>query len=192
MSSLASPTLSWPSPSNERQDNARTTTRGVRFDRAGFATPALLLLLVSSATVIPGQRARIEPFLNYAWACVLGRFGGTVALSLHCSCSASRQRHPARRGVSAQQLRGMVSSLSTFPAGVRGLGTGWWRIGLTVWNSNSKCWCRWRDLNPHDFLWSQDFKSCASAISPHRQLSIHNNLWIIENRQFAPVLVFLL
>ena len=30
-------------------------------------------------------------------------------------------------------------------------------------------WCRWWDLNPHDFLRSQDFKSCASAISPHRQ-----------------------
>ena len=33
-------------------------------------------------------------------------------------------------------------------------------------------WCRWWDLNPHDFLRSQDFKSCASAISPHRQLSL--------------------
>jgi hypothetical protein len=27
-------------------------------------------------------------------------------------------------------------------------------------------------LNPHDFLGSQDFKSCASAISPHRQAFI--------------------
>ncbi len=30
-------------------------------------------------------------------------------------------------------------------------------------------WCRWSDSNRHDFLRSQDFKSCASAISPHRQ-----------------------
>ena len=30
-------------------------------------------------------------------------------------------------------------------------------------------WCRWPDSNRHDFLRSQDFKSCASAISPHRQ-----------------------
>jgi hypothetical protein len=29
-------------------------------------------------------------------------------------------------------------------------------------------WCRWSDSNRHDFLRSQDFKSCASAISPHR------------------------
>ena len=32
-------------------------------------------------------------------------------------------------------------------------------------------WCRWSDSNRHDFLRSQDFKSCASAISPHRQLT---------------------
>ena len=32
-----------------------------------------------------------------------------------------------------------------------------------------RTWCRWWDSNPHDFLRSQDFKSCASAISPHRQ-----------------------
>src|SRR5262245_51875931 len=32
----------------------------------------------------------------------------------------------------------------------------------------NSCWCRWRDLNPHDFLRSRDFKSRASAISPHR------------------------
>src|SRR5437879_3236491 len=38
-------------------------------------------------------------------------------------------------------------------------------------------WCRWRDLNPHDFLRSQDFKSCASAISPHRHLFIYNHLY---------------
>src|ERR1035441_3337050 len=30
-------------------------------------------------------------------------------------------------------------------------------------------WCRWWDSNPHAFLVAQDFKSCASAISPHRQ-----------------------
>ena len=30
-------------------------------------------------------------------------------------------------------------------------------------------WCRWRDLNPHGFLGPRDFKSRASAISPHRQ-----------------------
>jgi hypothetical protein len=29
-------------------------------------------------------------------------------------------------------------------------------------------WCRWRDSNPHDVLPSRDFKSRASAISPHR------------------------
>ena len=34
-----------------------------------------------------------------------------------------------------------------------------------------RIWCRWWDSNPHDFLWSQDFKSCASAISPHRPAS---------------------
>src|SRR5213594_2539798 len=28
-------------------------------------------------------------------------------------------------------------------------------------------WCRWWDSNPHGFLQPQDFKSCASAISPH-------------------------
>ena len=37
-------------------------------------------------------------------------------------------------------------------------------------------WCRWRDSNPHDVLRSQDFKSCASAISPHRQPLFY---WII-------------
>ena len=31
-------------------------------------------------------------------------------------------------------------------------------------------WCRWWDLNPHGCLRPQDFKSCASAISPHRQV----------------------
>src|SRR6266404_4658676 len=30
-------------------------------------------------------------------------------------------------------------------------------------------WCRWWDSNPHVCLRTQDFKSCASAISPHRQ-----------------------
>src|SRR5262245_31630032 len=35
----------------------------------------------------------------------------------------------------------------------------------------NKYWCRWRDSNPHDVLRSQDFKSCASAISPHRQVT---------------------
>src|SRR6185369_5458575 len=34
-------------------------------------------------------------------------------------------------------------------------------------------WCRWWDLNPHGLLRPQDFKSCASAISPHRQLLIN-------------------
>jgi hypothetical protein len=37
-------------------------------------------------------------------------------------------------------------------------------------------WCRWRDSNPHDFLQSRDFKSRASAISPHRQYLIANDL----------------
>ena len=35
-------------------------------------------------------------------------------------------------------------------------------------------WCRWSDSNRHDFLGSQDFKSCASAISPHRQPWMRN------------------
>ena len=35
-------------------------------------------------------------------------------------------------------------------------------------------WCRWWDSNPHDVLRSQDFKSCASAISPHRQPLLTN------------------
>ncbi len=30
-------------------------------------------------------------------------------------------------------------------------------------------WCRWWDSNPHGFLRPRDFKSRASAISPHRQ-----------------------
>ncbi len=39
-----------------------------------------------------------------------------------------------------------------------------------------RLWCRWWDSNPHDFLWSQDFKSCASAISPHRLIDkIHGD-----------------
>src|SRR3954468_10972917 len=29
-------------------------------------------------------------------------------------------------------------------------------------------WCRWSDSNRHGCLRPQDFKSCASAISPHR------------------------
>ena len=44
---------------------------------------------------------------------------------------------------------------------------------LSSCNDYSICgeeWCRWWDSNPHAFLWAQDFKSCASAISPHRQL----------------------
>jgi len=53
--------------------------------------------------VIPGVTARIAPFLNQAWLCGLGSFGGIVALPLHCSCSARRQPHPARRGLSAQR-----------------------------------------------------------------------------------------
>lgn len=36
-------------------------------------------------------------------------------------------------------------------------------------------WCRWSDSNRHDFLRSQDFKSCASAISPHRRLRRKSN-----------------
>ena len=32
----------------------------------------------------------------------------------------------------------------------------------------NKRWCRWWDLNPHALLRAQDFKSCASAIPPHR------------------------
>ena len=51
-----------------------------------------------------------------------------------------------------------------------------------------RIWCRWRDLNPHDFLWSQDFKSCASAISPHRQLfSLTRATWAGQRRpRLAP------
>ena len=37
-------------------------------------------------------------------------------------------------------------------------------------DSHRQIWCRQRDSNPHDFLRSQDFKSCASAISPCRHL----------------------
>ncbi len=39
-------------------------------------------------------------------------------------------------------------------------------------NTTNQQWCRWWDSNPHDFLWSQDFKSCASAISPHRLTNV--------------------
>ena len=39
----------------------------------------------------------------------------------------------------------------------------------TIKNGVLSNWCRWWDSNPHDFLGSQDFKSCASAISPHRR-----------------------
>ena len=35
--------------------------------------------------------------------------------------------------------------------------------------SLGKSWCRRRDSNPHVLLGTQDFKSCASAISPLRQ-----------------------
>src|SRR5258708_5557299 len=42
-------------------------------------------------------------------------------------------------------------------------------------NPASLDWCRWWDSNPHDVLRSQDFKSCASAISPHRLCSANAN-----------------
>src|SRR4051794_8040613 len=35
-------------------------------------------------------------------------------------------------------------------------------------------WCRWWDSNPHVCLRTQDFKSCASAISPHRQRFVYS------------------
>ena len=44
-------------------------------------------------------------------------------------------------------------------------------------------------MNPHDFLWSQDFKSCASAISPHRHLFIYRNLRSFENSPIDLVLL---
>ena len=43
------------------------------------------------------------------------------------------------------------------------------RVFPISWNPTTYNWCRWWDSNPHDCLRSQDFKSCASAISPHRQ-----------------------
>ena len=45
-------------------------------------------------------------------------------------------------------------------------------------------WCRWWDSNPHDFLRSQDFKSCASAISPHR-LFTTNGLQVIAGTRLV-------
>src|SRR6266704_2780637 len=41
---------------------------------------------------------------------------------------------------------------------------------LTLCCTHNEEWCRWSDSNRHDFLRSQDFKSCASAISPHRHV----------------------
>ena len=40
--------------------------------------------------------------------------------------------------------------------------------GVTRENEERCGWCRWRDSNPHGFLRPRDFKSRASAISPHR------------------------
>ena len=48
-------------------------------------------------------------------------------------------------------------------------GISWLRAPEGTWN-----WCRWWDSNPHDFLRSQDFKSCASAISPHRHSTFND------------------
>ena len=42
-------------------------------------------------------------------------------------------------------------------------------------------WCRWWDSNPHDFLRSQDFKSCVSAISPHRQCCFYWRFRVFAN-----------
>ena len=53
-------------------------------------------------------------------------------------------------------------------------------------------WCRWWDLNPHGFLRPQDFKSCASAISPHRHPLICNHLQLPTCREFDFVLVIVL
>ncbi len=52
-------------------------------------------------------------------------------------------------------------------------------------------WCRWWDLNPHGFLRPQDFKSCASAISPHRLKNItliYKDLQIDIQIVLAPLL----
>jgi hypothetical protein len=51
-------------------------------------------------------------------------------------------------------------------------------------------WCRWSDSNRHDFLGSQDFKSCASAISPHRQPFSRDTLQNLQQLMFALVLAF--
>ena len=53
-------------------------------------------------------------------------------------------------------------------------------------------WCRWSDSNRHDFLRSQDFKSCASAISPHRLPFIYKRSVIFEHGDIDVVLVFVL
>lgn len=49
--------------------------------------------------------------------------------------------------------------------------------------SKKRCvfWCRWSGSNRHGRLSPQDFKSCASAISPHR----HN----VGNKPFIIVLL---
>ncbi len=44
------------------------------------------------------------------------------------------------------------------------------RTAISNWRrpTTLSSWCRWSDSNRHNFLGFQDFKSCASAISPHR------------------------
>ena|ERR1035437_1639084 len=53
-------------------------------------------------------------------------------------------------------------------------------------------WCRWWDSNPHAFLGAQDFKSCASAISPHRQPLFSGHSLKFSNFALASVLLFVL
>ena len=55
-------------------------------------------------------------------------------------------------------------------------------------------WCRWSGSNRHVLLRTQDFKSCASAISPHRHYRHNHRLYSFAlkfaNFIFARLLLF--
>ena len=55
-------------------------------------------------------------------------------------------------------------------------------VGLHPPQTIVRRWCRWSDSNRHDFLRSQDFKSCASAISPHRHSAKGSEISVLPPR----------
>ena len=55
-----------------------------------------------------------------------------------------------------------------------------WSVSNRLGNgekSRKSLMCRWSDSNRHAFLRAQDFKSCVSAISPHRRASRGHDSW---------------